>query len=109
MSVSRREFGSQMTGALSGAVAATLTASTSALAMQADPKPADAADKSSFEDHQVALLKELYDSPAHLTDEMYEGIKGGLKHNRGLAERIRQVPLTHDVPPAFVFPVPKEQ
>ena len=115
-SVSRREFAAQVSSALSGAVAASVVATTSA----ADAMPqttALATDKTapvaepaptptpSFEDHQLAVLKELYPAP-HLTDEMLEGIRGGLKHNRSLAERIRKVSLTHDVPPAFQFVVP---
>lgn len=109
MSVSRREFASQMTGALSGAVAASLAATPAIAAMpQAEQKPAPASEppaELSFEDHQVALLKELYKAP-HLTDEMFKGIREGMKHNRGLAERIRKVPLTHDIPPAFQFVIP---
>jgi hypothetical protein len=66
-------------------------------------KPADSTPK--VEDHQLAVLKELY-HPAHLTEEMEAGIREGLKHNRALAERIRKVPLTHDVPPAFSFIIP---
>jgi hypothetical protein len=100
--VTRRDFASQMTAALSGAVAASLAAPTSAADPMTD-KPADSTPK--VEDHQLAILKELYPAP-HLTAEMEAGIREGLKHNRGLAERIRKVPLTHDVPPAFSFVVP---
>ena len=100
--VSRRDFATQMTAALSGAVAASLATPTSAADPMTD-KPADSTPK--VEDHQLAILKELYPT-GHLTEEMYAGIREGLKHNRALAERIRKVPLTHDVPPAFSFVVP---
>jgi hypothetical protein len=97
--VSRRDFASQMTAALSGAVAASLAAPMSA----ADPMTDKLADSTpKVEDHQLAILKELWPAP-HLTEEMEKGIREGLKHNRALAERIRKVPLTHDVPPAFSF------
>lgn len=102
--VSRRDFATQVTAALSGAVAGSLATPSSA----ADPMPTDkpAADSTiKFEDHQIALLKELYPT-GHLTEEMYQGIRDGLRHNRALAERIRKIPLTHDVPPAFSFVVP---
>jgi len=98
--VSRRDFASQMTAVLSGAAVASLATPGSA----ADPMPTDQP-ATSVEDHQLAILKELYPAP-HLTDEMREGIRGGLLHNRALAERIRKVPLTHDVPPAFTFVIP---
>jgi hypothetical protein len=97
--VTRRDFATHMTAALSGAVAASLATPASAADPMTD-KPADSTSR--FEDHQLAVLKELYPAP-HLTEEMEKGIREGLKHNRALAERIRKVPLTHDVPPAFSF------
>jgi hypothetical protein len=100
--VSRRDFASQMTAALSGAVAASMATPSSAADPMTD-KPADSTPR--VEDHQLAILKELYPAP-HLTAEMFEGIRDGLEHNRALAERIRKVPLAHDVPPAFAFVVP---
>ncbi len=111
-SVSRRDFATQMTAAATGAIAATFAATAAAVDPMSQPadKPAQPPELApppalSYEDHQLAVLKELYPAP-HLTVEMYEGIRSGLNHNRSLAERIREVPLTHDVPPAYQFPVP---
>ena len=110
-SVSRREFSAHVSGVVAGAVTASLATTVSAAEPMpqppekpATPEPAPAPPVS-YEDHQLAILKELYPAP-HLTPEMFDGIRDGLKHNRALAERIRQVPLTHDVPPAFQFVVP---
>lgn len=109
-SVSRREFAGHISGAVAGAVTVSLTATASAVQPMPQPpeKPAATSEPAepmlSYEDHQIAILKELYPAP-HLTPEMFDGIREGLKHNRGLAERIRKVPLTHDVPPAFEFVV----
>ena len=106
--VSRRDFAAQMTTAVSGAVVAALTVSTSAadpMPPKPDPSAPPPPPPDSHEARQLALLEELHPAP-HLTDEMREGIRDGLKHNRALAERIRKVPLTHDVPPAFSFVVP---
>jgi hypothetical protein len=100
--VSRRDFATHMTAALSGAVAASLATPASAAEPMTE-KPADSTPK--VEDHQLAVLKEIY-HPVHLTAEMETGIREGLKHNRALAERIRKVPLTHDVPPACSFVIP---
>src|SRR5436190_6219091 len=76
--VSRRDFATHMTAALSGAVAASLATPASAAEPMTE-KPADSTPKA--EDHQLAVLKEIY-HPAHLTEEMEAGIRDGLKHNR---------------------------
>ncbi|QDT52671.1 hypothetical protein Pan44_06830 [Caulifigura coniformis] len=112
--VSRRDFTTQMTTVVSGAVIASLTTPVSSPA--ADPMPESTtspavpqpASPMAYDDHQLAVLAEWHPAP-HLTDAMREGIREGLRHNRGLAERIRSVPLTHDVPPAFSFVIPPAQ
>jgi len=109
--VSRRDFAMQMTAFVSGAVVASLTTPVSSSAADPMPQPTNPpatpqpASPLTYEDHQLALLGELHPAP-HLTEAMREGIRDGLRHNRGLAERIRKVPLTHDVAPAFSFVVP---
>ncbi len=114
-SVSRRQFAAQLSATVTGVLVA--GAGDPAVASTAMPQPPEkpappaepaAVSPPTYEDHQLALLDELHRAP-HLTEEMRDGIRGGLRHNRGLAERIRRVPLTHDVPPAFQFTVPSPE
>jgi hypothetical protein len=104
---SRREFSARV----AASVSATLVTA-AAVADDMNPKPA--ADEASAkeapetppppgrEDHQLAALLDRYPR-AHLTPENIEGIRGGLMHNRRLAERIRATPLPFETEPAFQF------
>jgi hypothetical protein len=100
--VTRRAFAGQVATAAAGAL-------TVAPGLAADEKEKAAASpaerdrpESTVEDLQVALLRQMHPA-THLTDENWKGIRDALKHNRSLADRLRRVPLSHDIPPAYHF------
>jgi hypothetical protein len=105
----RREFSARV----AASVSATLVTA-GACANDVNPKsdskakpvgePTGTSSPQNREEHLLAALLDRYPG-SHLTTDMLEGIRGGLMHNRRLAERIRAVPLSLDTEPAFQFRV----
>jgi len=104
-SLTRREFASRIAGAASAGLAvSTALADDSPAASKADETKPETpeAPPLAYEDHQLAVLKELFPAP-HLTEELYQGIRAGLAHNRAVGQQLRQVKLPFEVEPALIF------